>query len=463
MRVDDFNTQDHWSKTKKGRAMACKALGIEPFITQSVRQQHQPPSDTVLDNAVRATLAAVWIDCESQGKTASETRRTIWKVMQTIDAVLEKPPLIASHSPNTVGGYHVPQPGITGSTLNGDSYDWFDREFGDVSREQVFCEDLNPEPQELQSEPESTLMSGLSLAGGYSAPIIASSIQQHSTCAKSNLPLERGQARFMGHNSNCRGEAGPTPCSSESTYTDGNAAAPTVHPKRKRVQSSQDKNDSTYRSMLDLEKNKLNPFTQDERTELAKFLEYPLFSKLDHKFSTSHHFLYLTIGSRLAIEDYKSLLRLARSVSDACDPSSISNWSAAETYKKICCLEKEEALHALRRRYHTMQLCGNENKTCPGYSQMIVETPRTVDAAGRARAGNPKFALDARLTNELLRKIMPNTQDGSGEFEKARRKVKQLRKLARYLYILVDSYGFGILALLPSGPSFGELSLTDTM
>jgi hypothetical protein len=110
-----------------------------------------------------------------------------------------------------------------------------------------------------------------------------------------------------------------------------------------------------------------------------------------------------------------------------------------------------------------MRLCGNENKTCPGYSQMIVETPSTVGTAGRAQAGNPNFASDAKLTDELLRKIMPNTQYGSGEFEKARRKVKQLRRLARYLYILVDSYGFGILALLPSGPSFGELSLTDAM
>lgn len=110
-----------------------------------------------------------------------------------------------------------------------------------------------------------------------------------------------------------------------------------------------------------------------------------------------------------------------------------------------------------------MNLCGDEQKSSCGYSQMIVETPRSIGAAERANAGNPKFALDAKLTNELSQKIMPNTQDGSSEFEKARRKVKQLRKLARYLHILVDSYGFGVLALLPSGPSFGELSLTDNM
>ena len=108
-----------------------------------------------------------------------------------------------------------------------------------------------------------------------------------------------------------------------------------------------------------------------------------------------------------------------------------------------------------------MQLCGNENKTFPGYSEMIVETPRTVCSAGRANAGNPKFALDAKLTDELLRKLMPNMQDGSSEYEKARRKVKQLRKLARYLHVMVDSYGFGILVLLPSRLSFGEVSLTD--
>jgi hypothetical protein len=83
--------------------------------------------------------------------------------------------------------------------------------------------------------------------------------------------------------------------------------------------------------------------------------------------------------------------------------------------------------------------------------------------SGKSKCREPQFALDAKLTDELLRKIMPDTQDGSSEFEKSRRKVKQLRKLARYLHVMVDSYGFGILALLPSGPSFGELSLTDPM
>ena len=102
MRVDDLNTQDHWSKTKKGRAMACRALGIEPFITQSVRQQHQPPSDTILDNALSAILGAVWLDCESQGKTASETRCTTSKVMRTIYAVLEKPSLVSIYSHSNV-------------------------------------------------------------------------------------------------------------------------------------------------------------------------------------------------------------------------------------------------------------------------------------------------------------------------------------------------------------------------
>jgi hypothetical protein len=134
-----------------------------------------------------------------------------------------------------------------------------------------------------------------------------------------------------------------------------------------------------------------------------------------------------------------------------------------QTYDEVCRLEKEEALSVLRRRYHTMKLCGIEQRSSRDYSQMVVETPYTVGAAGRANAGNPKFALDAKLTNELLRNIMPHMQNGSSEFEKARRKLKQLRKLARYLHVLVDSCDFGILALLPSGPSFGELSLTDTM
>jgi hypothetical protein len=155
--------------------------------------------------------------------------------MRTIDSVLEKPSLVASHSPSIVGEDPVPQIRIADSNLNLDWYGWFDPESNDTSHEQNFCEYLIPEQQELYFEPESTSMSGLSLAGDCSVPIIASSIQQYSMCAESSLPLKRDQARFISHNSNRRGEAGTTSCSSKSASTDGSADVPTMHRKRKQV------------------------------------------------------------------------------------------------------------------------------------------------------------------------------------------------------------------------------------
>lgn len=173
-------------------------------------------------------------------------------------------------------------------------------------------------------------------------------------------------------------------------------------------------------------------------------------------------FLYLAIGSWQTISDYRDLLRRARCTSNVLRHPNVLAWSAADTYNEICRLDQEEALTVLLRRYHTIKLCAENQPYDDDYGRIIVQTPDTVGLVETAIAGNPIYVRDARLTDQLVLKILPDTQPGSAEFIKARRRVKRLRKLARYLSGLVQTYGFGILALLPSGPSFGELSLTDT-
>lgn len=169
---------------------------------------------------------------------------------------------------------------------------------------------------------------GISLAGGCSGPIGASSVQQHSLCAKSDSSPKRGPTRCISYSSNCS-DAGLVLCSSELTAMNGNTAMPTVQAKRERNQSIQDRIVTTYRSMLDFERGKLNQLPQDERTRLTRFLEYPVISKLEGRSLMSIQLPYLAIGSWTTIHDYKSQIRQARNVSPADRLSSTSRWSFA--------------------------------------------------------------------------------------------------------------------------------------
>lgn len=341
--------------------------------------------------------------------------------------------------------------------------DWFDRAFGGLPCGLLPNEGIVLKPQGLPIqapvEAESTL-----LPEGCDADVLTELAMTSST--QDLTVWARSGANFNGvSNMSHYSISGRPIFHSPRTLriVDSNATAPVTCPKRKRTQDSKERADSTYCSMLHSEQQKLECVSQDEKEVLVKHLEHPEISKLEEKSSNRLHFLYLAIGSWHTICDFRDQLRLARSNPSVHRQLCVSKWSAAETYTEICRLERVEALSILLRRYHTLVLCENEQE-CPNRcSPMVVETPHTIGVAGRSNAGNPISAQDASLTNQLLYKIMPGAQPGTNGFETARRRVKRLRKLAKYLRILVHSYGFGVLALLPSGPSFGEVSLTDNM
>lgn len=341
--------------------------------------------------------------------------------------------------------------------------DWFERAFGELPCGLLPDEDFVLEPQRLPSqapvEAESTLLSEGCARGVLRELAMTSSTQDLTVCGRSganfngmpNMSHDRISGRPIFHSPKTL------------RIVESNATTPATCVKRKLTQDSKERADSTYRSMLRSEQHKLDRVSQHEKEVLVKHLEHPEISKLEEKSSNRLHFLYLAIGSWHTISDFRDQLRLARSNPSVHRQLCVSKWSAAETYTEICRLEKVEALSILLRRYHTIVLCENEQECPHRCNRMVVETPRTIGVAGRSKAGNPVSAQDASLTNQLLYKIMPGAQSGTNRFETTRRRVKRLRKLAKYLRILVHSYGFGILALLPSEPSFGEVSLTDNM
>lgn len=68
---------------------------------------------------------------------------------------------------------------------------------------------------------------------------------------------------------------------------------------------------------------------------------------------------------------------------------------------------------------------------------------------------------EAALTDRLLAKVAPHLMAGTAEFRKVRERLTQMRRLAKKLQILTGRYGFGVLALLPCGPSYLDFTITD--
>ncbi|KAF2844496.1 hypothetical protein T440DRAFT_316666 [Plenodomus tracheiphilus IPT5] len=474
----DLHTQDHWSKTKRGRAKACKLLGIEPLITKSVRQQHQPPSDTVLDHALSAVLGAIWLDCEGQEQKISDIRSTILGVLRTIDAIVVEQSVIAG-CVTGVDKSPTHQCNLITDMPEGHS-ETIDLNLGDLDDVEVFTrewfeQELSRFPLEVL--PHQNSSSALQSLGGQDDCIVfpdghhvdninasdPASIINHSAFKGADVePCADGSRHEKQGNGPSDAQMGQSQLAT-SQNTPSDAAKAMKGAKRKRNQDGEEKLDSLYQKMLQAEQRKLACVSQVDQESLIRFLQHPVLEKLEGRASILARFLYLAIGSWKTIVDFKDLCQLARSDSSVCRQLSHLSCNAAAMYGEICRLEKEEALCVLLRRYYIINLCDEEQLYNDRHSHVIVETPVTVNGFRVAKPGNPVFALDSSLTERLLFKIMPETDPESDEFKKARSKVKRLRKLAERLRLLVKRYGFGILGLLPSGSSFEQMSLSDSM
>lgn len=465
--LHDLHVRNHWWNTKKGRAAACRSLGFEPFIVRSTRQHYQSLSDAVLDNALSALIGAVWLDCEDRGKTTAVTRRTLWEVLRSIDDALTNSSLLAGED-SALMQMNYEKCELFGDSLaeSGTPTASFGAELDDIGRfaqgwsEWVFddtCHDFvleqpgfsNRSPLDFPIETTNDHLSGFSLVGDSGASLL--------TLANAKTGAEFEEVPHKSHDAFDETPAFSSPEESRNANRNATPSSPCL--KRKRFQGTRGKDHPIYSSMLCSEQQKLDCVAPLRKDELARFLEIPQVCKPENKPTMLLRFLYLATGSWQVLDDFQGQLRLARSLPVICRQPG----TAAETYREICRLEGVESLNILMRRYHTINLCENEREEQRQCNQIIVETPHTIGLPGRLNAGNPILALDASLTDQLVYRIMPNIEPGSEEFKKARRKVKRLRKLARYLYILIDSYGIGILALLPSGPSFGDISLTDNV
>ncbi|KAF4534683.1 Ribonuclease III [Lasiodiplodia theobromae] len=239
--------------------------------------------------------------------------------------------------------------------------------------------------------------------------------------------------------------------------------AETGNKKNSRARRGRPPNSSLHQRLIEEELKKLNGFSGSSRGDLQALLDHPQILELSTNSSCvgQLRLLYLGIGSCQSLIQFKESLRVARTRSNTSVHAIGPNLLPKERFREICLYDDQEALSVLARRYHVAKLFETELENLRQDNAIIVETAADFGTNHTPQAGNPAMIQEAALTDRLLEKVAPDVMTGTTEFKRVRDRLSQMRRLAKRLQLLIKTYGFGILALLPCGPSYSDFTITD--
>lgn len=494
----DANARDHWFKSRQGRARACEKFGIDTCIVQGAQQSHQKPSSKVLAYALCAIIGAVWLDMEKQNESALSTREQVFGILRRIDDAMED--TTEGHRSTTgesTSSASEGNEGIQRCILGGASeviepnqlsdedivqadafmFQWFEQTqheiFWSMDPALFSFHSMQPETNIVPlSEFQSTLYSPISstIANVPKAYVKATGILNSDLSAIghiSNGIALPGSGGEMEHSEQRIQTGSGRIDDAPQGYSNASENAQTAVRPAKRKYSHDHcgrlRSSSLQPDLLHDELGKLNSFPVSIRSHLEALVDDPRIGDLgtDPSQVKQLRLFYFAIGSCQSLIEFKENLRAARSMPSGSIHSFGANLCLTERVREICRLDDQEALCVLARRYHIVKLFETELETLRQNNEMIMETPSTFGTTLRAQPGNPVMMQEAALTDGLICRIKPGLKKGTKEFQKFRAKLSQLRRLAKVLRMLTQTYGFGILALLPCGPSYSELAITD--
>lgn len=93
----------------------------------------------------------------------------------------------------------------------------------------------------------------------------------------------------------------------------------------------------------------------------------------------------------------------------------------------------------------------------------IVATTEDVVRSTKRPRGNPQNLAAAELTRPILRDLYPDSDENSSEYSTLYNEVKSLRRFGRRLNSFVETFGVGILGLIPLAKSVGTAGLAFSM
>ena len=485
-RLTDINRRRYWWKDKNKVATACKILDIEPHIVRSARQTGQELSVEVLNFALNAVIGAVWRDCQDQNRSINDSCSIVSRILAQIDGFLnastaansdQNVSLVAGNSASifspgiitheTPEGNVVSDLDIRECSANPETYEGFSvfspllvsEEHDDLVTEQsslqLFFLEQNTAGSFTQNHDQGSIVGSLLAETQDVGAQAVLSIERESAIepttlrtADSSLSVTTMSKRAIS--------------SRESGDSAGTQHAGSLQRKSKRSQTERDKFNVALELLGNAERQKAGTYSQPERTRLLRYVEYPNTTQLKdscHLF----RFLYLAIGSWDTLADFASQLQSAREAGSSVGLTSPFYSAASMAFKMMCRLDNEMNTCLLLKRYYAMKFLEDGQQSSRPPESMQVETPQTFGFGNEPQRGNPQLRQEAAEIRFLTAKAAPDLEDTSEKYLAVYDKVKRFRQLGKRLQILTKRFGIGVLALLPSGPSFPTISLTDRM
>lgn len=448
-------------------------------------------SPEVLNYAFNAVIGAVWLDCQAQNRNISETCTTVSGILSKIDSILN---LSSTASGDEVGfpiaaddASVFPTRSATNETLDSNLESDLGMEkalatFETYESFTVFPPDAFAETLDDlvtgQSPPQQSVPEQQPSPGFDTAELSIQGDDQRNT-----LRLLSSGSQDVGAQSVFSVEQEtviePTiPGAADTSVSIATASKRALtgegardlagvqftcssRRKTKRVQTERDKATAVLESLLDAEREKIDAYSGPGRAELLRHLEYPQTTQIKdpcHLF----HFLYLAVGSWDTLADFASQLQNAREARRSFVLPSPDSSTASMVFDMMCRLDYERTTCILLKRYYAVQLFEEGQRFSQSDESMHLETMETF-GVGNAQKGNPQVLRDAAEIKYLVSKITPGVEDTSKVYSTVYLKVKRFRQLGKRLQVFTKPFGIGVLALLPSGPSFPCFSLTDQM
>ena len=491
-RLTDINRREYWWKDKKKVATACKVLDIEPHIVRSARQAGQELSVEVLNFALNAVLGAVWRDCQDQNRSINDSCSIVSRILAQIDGFLDTSTaangdqnvsLVAENSASifspglvtheTPEGNVVSDLDIRERSANLETYEDFtvfspllvSEEHDDlvtepssprrfVLEQQPFLEhDTADSSNQTHGHGNTTCSLSAGTYGMRVQPIL--SVEQERVIE--SIPLGEADSSASITTTLKRALSGREPGDSLGAQDTGS-----LERKNKRAQTERGRVDAALESLLDAERQKIGPCSQPERAKLLGHLEYPQTAPLKDPYHILK-FLYLAIGSWNTLSDFAGQLQSVREARRSLNLPSAFCSTASMAFNMICRLENERTTCILLKRYYATKLLEDGQQSSQPRESMQVETAVTFGFGNTRQRGNPQMRHEAAEIKLLTSKIATDVEETSDEYSAVYHRVKRFRQLGKRLQILTKRFGIGVLVLLPSGPSFPGVSLTDRM
>ncbi|MCJ1323280.1 hypothetical protein MMC15_008635 [Xylographa vitiligo] len=160
--------------------------------------------------------------------------------------------------------------------------------------------------------------------------------------------------------------------------------------------------------------------------------------------------LYLGIGSPEILVILQDLLKIRRERSADQQSRMKHKISSADRVRAITDGDETMAYFNFRKRCHVYQLSVDWSSESPRTIDGFVQnTTRSMATRRTSQIGNPQNLEISRISDTILSQLRPNLKPGDQEYKRMRRYISNLRKLGQRLHLLVETFDYGILGLIP--------------